>query len=80
MYLRTDLLVAADPTQNKNPHSLVLAVAGPLQQRPYARQLQEQFATFFASDGAAIIDPDGDAAIFEMPVQGPLPETTNFLP
>jgi hypothetical protein len=80
-YLRTDLLIAADPTLPKNPHSYVLlAFGGAPNQRPYGRQLHEQFATFFASDGQTVIDPDGDGAIFETPIQGPLPETTNFLP
>jgi hypothetical protein len=80
-YLRADLLIAADPTQLKNPHSYVLTpfTSAP-QWRPYGRALQEQFATFFESDGQTIIDPDGDATIFETPIEGPLPETTNFLP
>jgi hypothetical protein len=80
-YQRQDLLFAADPTQPKNPHSYVLgAQTGLLQIRQYGRGLQEQYATFFASDGATIVDPDGDAVIFETPIQGPLPETPNILP
>jgi hypothetical protein len=80
-YQRQDLLFAADPTQPRNPHSYVLAAqTGASQQRAYGRALQDQYATFFATDGASVIDPDGAAAIFETPIQGPLPETPNILP
>ena len=37
-----------------------------------------QIATFFASDGATTIDPDGPGPVFETPIAGPLPEGTNF--
>ena len=39
-----------------------------------------QMALFFASQGAAAVDPDGIAAIFETPIALPLPETLNFIP
>ena len=37
---------------------------------PYALKAQEQVAHFFASDPRfEIIDPDGDAPFFEVPIQ-----------
>lgn len=40
---------------------------------------QAQIATFFATDGAVTIDPDGPGPLFESPIALPLPETLNFL-
>ena len=42
--------------------------------------LSIQIAAFFASNGVVVIDPDGAAPIFEVPIAGPLPETLNFIP
>jgi hypothetical protein len=42
-------------------------------------QAQAQIATFFATDGAVTIDPDGPGPLFETPIALPLPETANFL-
>jgi hypothetical protein len=41
---------------------------------------QIQIATFFQTDGAVVIDPDGAAPLFEVPIVPPLPETLNFIP
>ena len=41
---------------------------------------QQQIASFFASDGTAVIDPDGASALFEVPILPPLPEELNFIP
>jgi hypothetical protein len=55
---------------------------------------QEQIAMFFASDGATVIDPDPvrvdhdlkpatpprEAFAFEVPIDGPLPESLNYFP
>lgn len=44
------------------------------------RSAREQIAEFFASDGETIIDPDGAGSLFEVPIEGPLPEELNFIP
>jgi hypothetical protein len=36
-------------------------------------------ATFLATDGAQIVDPDGTGPIWETPIAGPLPEGVNFV-
>jgi hypothetical protein len=55
---------------------------------------QHQMASFFVSDGTQVIDPDGvppaldpngvppalDVPIFEVPIDPPLPEATNYFP
>jgi hypothetical protein len=41
---------------------------------------QRQIATFFASNGVTVIDPDDAGALFEVPIVLPLPETLNFIP
>ncbi len=40
---------------------------------------QQQIATFFTSDGAVTIDPDGPGPLFETPIVGPLPEDCGFV-
>jgi hypothetical protein len=77
---RNDLAVAADSTVAHNPHTFLTNVggAGAL----YAFEAQQQIATFFASDGAATIDPDGGGTagrFFETPVALPLPEDLAFI-
>jgi hypothetical protein len=47
---------------------------------PIAVGAQSQIAAFFASNGALVIDPDGAAPLFEVPIQGELPEGLNFIP
>ena len=48
--------------------------------RPIALAAQAQIATFFASDGADIIQPPGvPVEYFEVPIQGPLPEDLNYI-
>jgi hypothetical protein len=79
-YFRNDLAVAANPATPLNPHTFLTNVAagglGPV----VALEAQTQVATFFASDGATIVDPDGAGPLFETPIVKPLPEGTNFLP
>jgi len=41
---------------------------------------QLPIATFFAGDGATVLDPDGALSFFEAPIAGPLPEGLSFLP
>jgi hypothetical protein len=87
-YYRHDLTVAnnilAFPTIARDPHLLltnITAIQSPVPDvRTAARQAQAQIATFFATDGAQTIDPDGAGLIFETPIAPPLPETLNFIP
>jgi hypothetical protein len=58
--------------------------------RTIAFKAQHQIASFFASDGTEVIDPDDvpppaglpdlDVPIFEVPIVLPLPEATNYSP
>lgn len=86
-YLHWDLVKAIVPSAPCNPHNFIL-IPYPLPypfsypQPPAYPQLQparQQIATFFASDGATIIDPDGPGPLFETPIVPPLPETPNYL-
>ncbi len=79
-YFRNDLARAANPLLAKDPHIFANAMdAGGALTMP-ARLAQIQIGTFFSSDGAITIDPDGDGPIFETPIAGPLPEDTNYIP
>ncbi len=78
-YYRNDLAVAANPGVPKNPHTFLTNI-GSAAAAPYAIGAQVQIATFFATGGATVIDPDGAGPVFEVPLLGPLPEGTNFLP
>ncbi|MEO8312928.1 MAG: Ig-like domain-containing protein [Caldimonas sp.] len=78
-YFRNDLAFALNPGVGKNPHTFltnVFAAAG----APYAIAAQRQIATFFASNGATTIDPDGAGPFFETPIAGPLPEDLSYIP
>ena len=74
---RHDLASAANPALSKNPHSFVTSVTGPF--APFALAAQQQIATFFTSDGATTVDPDGAGAIFETPTSI-VPEDLAFIP
>ena len=76
-FFRNDLVRLAIPTAPANPHTFLtnIAIAGVA---PLAIAAQQQIATFFATDGAVIIDPDGAGPFFEVPIAGPLPEALNF--
>jgi hypothetical protein len=76
---RHDLAFAANPTLGKNPHAFITNVGNP-GAAPFAFAAQQQIATFFASDGATTIDPDGAAGpIFETPTSI-VPEDLAFIP
>jgi hypothetical protein len=77
-YYRHDLALAANPALPLDPHIFLAGLIAPVT-TPLALVAQMQIAEFFASDGAVTIDPDGVGAIFETPIQGPLPEVPNFL-
>jgi hypothetical protein len=72
---RHELAFAANPALGRNPHAFLTSLANPA-----ALAAQAQIATFFASDGATTIDPDGAAPIFETPMVGPPPEDLAFIP
>ena len=74
---RNDLVFAANSAVNKNPHTFLTNVTGA--GAPYALAAQGQIATFFASDGATTIDPDGPGPFFETPTSL-LPEDLAFIP
>ena len=75
---RHDLAFAANPALAKNPHAFLTNVGVPAA-APYAFAAQQQIATFFTSDGATTIDPDGAGAIFETPTSI-VPEDLAFIP
>jgi hypothetical protein len=76
---RNDLAYAEDNRVPNNPHLFPLQIQSAV---PLVRQiafgLQDLIATFFASDGTAMIDPEL-ARFFETPIAGPLPEDLNFI-
>jgi hypothetical protein len=75
---RNDLAHAANPLVPKNPHTFLTNIAVP-SVALYAIEAQTQIATFFASDGATTIDPDGPLPFFETPTSM-VPEDLAFLP
>jgi hypothetical protein len=75
---RNDLAFAINPAVGKNPHTFLTNI-GTAAQAPYALAAQQQIATFFASDGATTIDPDGAGTIFETP-SSMVPEDLGFIP
>jgi len=76
---RHDLVVAANPTVGRNPHAFLTNLGSPVT-APYALAAQQQMATFFTSDGATTIDPDGAAGTaFETPTSM-VPEDLAFIP
>jgi dienelactone hydrolase len=83
---RNDLVIAAGVAVKHNPHTFLTNLftsTGLDPGRPYALQAQQQIATFFASDGAVTIDPDGSGTtgrFFETPAALPLPEDLAFIP
>ena len=78
-YFRNDIAFAANPAVPKNPHTFLTRINVPAV-AAVAFGAQQQIATFFASDGTAIIDPDGAGALFEVPIAGPLPEDLSYIP
>ncbi|MFS0757230.1 Ig-like domain-containing protein [Noviherbaspirillum sp. 1P10PC] len=75
---RNDLAYAANPGIPKNPHTFLTNIFTPAA-APFAIGAQQQIAEFFISNGANVIDPDGNGPIFEVPSKD-LPETLNFIP
>jgi hypothetical protein len=78
-YYRNDLAFAGIPGIPKNPHTFLTNIGVPAA-APIAVGAQSQIAAFFASNGALVIDPDAGGPLFEVPIQGELPEGLNFIP
>jgi dienelactone hydrolase len=79
-YFRNDLAYAADPSLPKDPHEFWNNIFTVPSLTAIALEAEEQAATFLASDGQLIIDPDGAGPLFETPIAGPLPEELSFIP
>jgi hypothetical protein len=89
-FVRTNLLFPVNPIPgNSYPHEFMAgAVVNPnTDVKAIALKAQQQIATFFASDGTQVIDPDDvppslsvPIPIFEVPIVPPLPEATNYFP
>jgi hypothetical protein len=84
-FFRTDLFYATQPRPLPAtiappiyPHVFINTFSPP-GAAAVSLQTQAQIATFFATDGAVTIDPDGAGPLFETPIGLPLPETLNFL-
>jgi pimeloyl-ACP methyl ester carboxylesterase len=76
------------PGVEKNGHNFLIRMNSPTRIE-IALTAQEQVAVFFESDGARTIDPDGECfpdlpgkpgCLFEVPLEGPLPEDLGFIP
>jgi hypothetical protein len=76
-FYRHDLAFAENPQLPTIPHGFLTRLDVP-GFRAIARGAQEQIATFFATDGAAVIHPE-PARFFETPVSLPLPESLNYI-
>jgi hypothetical protein len=75
---RNDLAFAANPTVPKNPHTFLTNIGIP-SVALFAIQAQAQIATFFVSNGATTIDPDGPGPFFETPTSM-VPEDLAYIP
>lgn len=78
-FFRNDLAHEANPGVPKNPHTFLTNIAIPAA-AGFAIGAQTQIAVFFASHGSTVIDPDGPAPFFEVPINLPLPEGLSFIP
>ncbi len=75
---RNDLAFASNPGFGKNPHTFLTNIANPVA-APVALGAQAQMTTFFSSDGATTIDPDGPGPLFEVPTSM-VPEDLAYIP
>ncbi len=79
-FYRNDLAFAEDSRVPKNPHLFPLQIASAV---PIVRQIafgiQQQIATFLASDGTIVIQPE-PGRFFEVPIARPLPEDLSYIP
>ncbi len=77
-YFRNDLVRAAIPGAQTNPHTFLANIAAVPDISALAIAAQLQIAIFFESDGTVIVDPDGAGPFFEVPIKDALPEGLNF--
>jgi hypothetical protein len=77
-FFRNDLAFAINPAFPKNPHTFLTNIAGV--PAAVAIGAQSQVGVFFSSNGVLTIDPDGPGPLFEVPINGPLPEDLAFIP
>ena len=79
---------APPPGVERNGHNFLIRMNSPTR-TAIALTAQDQVAVFFESDGTAMIDPDGacfldlpgkPGCLFEVPIEGPLPEDLGFIP
>jgi hypothetical protein len=75
---RNDLAWAANPAVPKNPHAFITNIAS-ASAGAFALMGQAQMVTFFATDGATTIDPDGLGPFFETPTST-VWEDLNYIP
>ena len=84
-YYRHDLAFAANRALPKNPHAFAVNFTTPAAIEIAVAALT-QITTFFATEGLAVIDPDGPeqangiGRLFEVPIVAPLPEDLNYIP
>src|SRR4029077_7148153 len=76
-FYRHDLAFAENPQLPTIPHGFLTRLDIP-GFRAITRGAQEQIATFFATDGAAVIHPEPER-FFEVPIQEPLPEDLHYI-
>lgn len=76
-FYRHDLAFAENPLLPTNPHGFLTRIDIP-GFRAILRGTQQQIATFFATDGAAVLHPE-PARFFEVPTRLPLPESLNYI-
>ncbi len=90
-FVRTNLFFTVNPSLGKDsnlyPHVYLTPMPGPqaAARTAIALKAQHQVASFFASHGILVIDPDDVAPflsvpIFEVPIVPPLPEALNYFP
>jgi hypothetical protein len=76
-FYRHDLAFAENPQLPTNPHGFLATLDIP-GFRAITQGAQEQIATFFATDGTAVLHPE-PARFFETPISLPLPEHLNYI-
>jgi hypothetical protein len=79
IHYRHDLAYAADSTVPKNRHDVLISPTSSSPTfRAVSRGLQDAVGNFFITDGQSIAQPE-PAQFFEVPVNGSLPETLNYI-
>jgi hypothetical protein len=79
MYYRHDVAFAERPSLPKNPHGFMVGIGASGGFLEIGLPVQRQIATFFASDGNTVSQPE-PARVFELPITSSLPEGLNYIP